>query len=154
MIWLRIFWHEGTVLYYLAFPNDRLYMKRLVYGIYILDVVQSAVITQIEFRIFITNFGDVQVLNRIETACLIPILTTTGELSRTEHGWLTSNIPPSNILGPGVLCASDQNFGTIKENRRGHYCCKFLKEVYSIYGLNSVKCCMAHSSLSFNLVVG
>jgi hypothetical protein len=123
-------------------------MKCLVYGIYILDVVQSALITDIEFRIFVTNFGNVQVFNRIETAWLIPILTAIGEPSRTEHERVTSNIPPSHILRSGILRASDQNFGTIEENCRGHYCCKFSNEVYFISKLIGVK--MLHvTQLSF-----
>jgi hypothetical protein len=61
-----------------------------------------------------------------------PILTAIGELSRTEHERLTSNIPPRYILCPGILCASDQNFGTIEESRGSNYCCKFSKEVYYI----------------------
>jgi len=108
-------------------------MKCLVYGIYVLEVVQSALITQIGFRNIVTSLGrDVQAFNRLEALWLIPTLSAIGELSRTEYERLTSNIPPSNILCPGILCASDQNFGRIEENRNGHYCCKFLKEVYCI----------------------
>jgi len=107
-------------------------MKCLVYGIYVLEVIQSALITHIGVRNFVTSLGDVQAFDRLEALWLIPTLSTIGELSRTEHEQLTSNIPPSNILCPGILCASDQNFGGIEENRSDHYCCKFLKEVYCI----------------------
>ena len=58
-------------------------MKCLVYGIYILEVVQSVIITQTGFRTFVASPEDVQVFNRIETAWLIPTLTAIGELSRT-----------------------------------------------------------------------
>ena len=72
------------VLYYLAFPNDQLYMKCLVSGIYILEVVQSVIFTKIGFRKFVIGLGDVQVFNRIETeAWLNPTLTAIGELSHT-----------------------------------------------------------------------
>jgi len=107
-------------------------MKCLVYGIYILEVVQSAVIIEIGFRTFVTSLGDVQVFNRVETAWLIPTLTAIGELSRTEQEWLTSNIPPRYILCPGILCASDQSFGEIEESRGSNYCCKSSKVVYYI----------------------
>jgi len=75
------------VLYYIAFPNDRLYMKCLVYGIYILEVVQSVLFTEMGFRTFITNnVGDVQVFNQVETAWLnVPILTAIGELPPESH---------------------------------------------------------------------
>jgi hypothetical protein len=104
-------------------------MKCLVYGINILEVVQSALITELEFRKLVTSFGDVQAFNRVETAWLIPTLTAIGELSRTEQERLISNIPPRYILCPRILCASDQNVGTIKESCGSSYCCKFSKEV-------------------------
>jgi len=95
-------------------------MKCLVYGIYILEVVQSALLTEMGFWTFVTmNLGDVQVFNRVDTAWLsVPTLTAIGELSRTEHERLASNIPPRYILCLGILCASDQNFGTIKRKWR------------------------------------
>ena len=62
-------------------------MKCLVYGIYILEVVQSALFTEMGFRTFITiNVGDVQVFNQVDMAWLnVPTLTAIGELSFTEH---------------------------------------------------------------------
>jgi hypothetical protein len=105
-------------------------MKCLVYGIYILEVVQSTLITEMGFRAFVTSFGDVQSFGQAETGWLtVPILTAIGELSHTKHEGLTSNIPLRNILCPGILCASDQNFGTIEESRGGNYRCKLSKEI-------------------------
>jgi hypothetical protein len=70
------------VLYYLAFPNDRAYIKCLVYGIYILEFIQSALIIENGFRIFVISFGDVEAVDQVETAWLsVPILTAIGELS-------------------------------------------------------------------------
>ena len=105
-------------------------MKCLVYGIYTLEVVQSALITEIGFRTFVTSLGDEQVFNRVETAWLsIPTLTAIGklELSRTEHESLTFNIPPRYIFYPGILCTSDPHFGGIEKSRRSNYCCEFSK---------------------------
>jgi len=108
-------------------------MKCLVYGIYILEVVLSVLITQSAFRDFVANLGDVQVFNRPETAGVsVPILNAIGELSRTEHEWLTSNTPQRYILCPRILCASDPHFGTIEESGGSNYCCESLKEVYYI----------------------
>jgi hypothetical protein len=106
-------------------------MKCLVYGIYILEVVQSALATKIGFRKYVTGLGDVQVLNRVEMTWLVPILTAIGELSRTEYERVSSNVP-RYILCPWILCASDQNFGTIEESGGSNYCCKFSKEVHNI----------------------
>jgi len=110
-------------------------MKCLVYGIYILEVIHSAVITEIGFRTFVTSLGDVQVFNRLETVptWLIPTLTAICELSRTEPERLTSNIPPRHILCPGILFASDQSFSTIEESRGSNCCCKFSKETVYCY---------------------
>ena len=120
---------KNQVLYYLAFPNDRLWMKCLVYGVYILDAIQTALVAEIGFQIFITNFGDVPVFDRVlDMAWLVPTLTALGKLSCTEHEQLTSNIPPRSILCAGILCASDPHFGTIKESGGSNYCCKFSKE--------------------------
>ena len=105
-------------------------MKYLVYGVYILEVVQSALITETGFRTYVTNLGDVQVFGQAETGWLsVPILTAIGGLSRTEHEGLTFNIPLRYIHCPGILCVSDQNFGTIEENRGDNYCCKLSKKV-------------------------
>ncbi|KIM49805.1 hypothetical protein M413DRAFT_21943 [Hebeloma cylindrosporum] len=64
-------------LYYLAFPKDRMYLKCLVYGIYFLEFVQTVLVIHALFRTFVTNFGDVQALDRVETLWLsVPVLTT------------------------------------------------------------------------------
>ena len=115
-------------------------MKCLIYGIYLLEVVQSALITENGFRQFVTRFGNVQVFNRVETAWLsVPTLTAICELSCTKHGQVSSNIPPRYILCPGILCSSDPHFGTIEETSGDNYCCKFSKEVYYIQDLSTVK---------------
>jgi len=70
------------VLYYLAFPNDWVYMKCLVYGIYVLEFIQSALLIENIFWIFVTSFGDFEAVNQVGTAWLsVPILTAIGELS-------------------------------------------------------------------------
>ena len=122
-------------------------MKCLVYGIYILEVVQSALTTEIRFWHFITVLGDVQVFNRIEMAWLVPTFTAIGDLSRTEHERLTSNIPPRYILCPGIICASDQNIGTIEESRGSNYCCKSSKAAQHLRS----ECCKKYhgTQLSF-----
>ena len=65
-------------------------LKCLVYGIYFLEVVQSVLIIDALFRTFVTKFGDVQALDRVETLWLsVPILTAISELSRIENECLT-----------------------------------------------------------------
>ena len=102
-------------------------MKCLVYGIYFLEFVQSALTIDNGFRTFVTSFGDVQALDRVGTAWFsIPILTAICEFS---YPWASRpNIPARYILCPGILCTSDQYFGKIEEGRSRNYHCKLLEE--------------------------
>ena len=87
----KVPWHENTDSYYLAFPKDRLYLKCLVYGVYVFESLQSILIIDALFRTFVTNFGDSQALDQVETLWLsVPILTAIGELSCITSRWLTS----------------------------------------------------------------
>ena len=75
------------MLYYLAFPSDWMYMKCLVYGIYVLEFIQSILFIGNTFRIFVTSFGDVEAVNLVGTAWLsVPILTAIGELRCVSYG--------------------------------------------------------------------
>ncbi|PBK80915.1 hypothetical protein ARMGADRAFT_949010 [Armillaria gallica] len=49
-------------LYYLAFPKDRRFIKCLVYGIYIVEFVQTMIITYDAFAVFGYGFGDIEAL--------------------------------------------------------------------------------------------
>ncbi len=49
-------------LYYLAFPMDRKFTKCLVYGIYIVEFVQTMVFTHDAFATFGYGFGDLEAL--------------------------------------------------------------------------------------------
>jgi hypothetical protein len=54
----------------------------LVYGIYVLELVQSVLLIEAGFRTFVIGFGDVEVFNQVKTEWLsIPILTAIGEHS-------------------------------------------------------------------------
>ena len=56
-------------------------MKCLVYGIYILEFIQSTLFTEYGFWIYVTSFGDVEAIDHVRTAWLsVPILTAIGEL--------------------------------------------------------------------------
>ena len=77
------------MLYCLAFPNDWAYIKYLVYGIYTLEFIQSVLIIENGFRLFVTGFGDIEAIDQVGTAWLsVPILTAIGELSCVMHGRL------------------------------------------------------------------
>jgi len=55
-------------------------MKCLVYGIYLIELVQSILVIETGFWTFVTSFGNVEVFDRIETLWLsVPILTAIGK---------------------------------------------------------------------------
>jgi len=56
-------------------------MKYLVYGIYILEFIQSVIFTEYGFWIFVTSFGDIRAIDQVRTAWLsVPVITAIGEL--------------------------------------------------------------------------
>ncbi|KAK0236406.1 hypothetical protein EDD85DRAFT_640199 [Armillaria nabsnona] len=62
-------------LYYLAFPNDRQFTKYLVYGIYVIEFVQTVLIARDVFATFGYGFGDMDALTRVNLSWLtIPIM--------------------------------------------------------------------------------
>ncbi|TFK37420.1 hypothetical protein BDQ12DRAFT_607913, partial [Crucibulum laeve] len=54
-------------LYYVAFPNDKLQIKCLVYGIFILQTVQFILIVHDSFLYFGVHFGDPVALDSSQT---------------------------------------------------------------------------------------
>ncbi len=63
-------------LYYLAFPNDKQFIKILVYGIYIVELVQTILAGHDAFSIFGYGFGDLDALTHMHFNWLIvPIMS-------------------------------------------------------------------------------
>ncbi|KAF8999139.1 hypothetical protein BDQ17DRAFT_765718 [Cyathus striatus] len=54
-------------LYYAAFPEDRRFLKALVYGVVSLELVQTIIITQNIFTTFVSGFGSLEALDSIHT---------------------------------------------------------------------------------------
>ncbi|KAK0472970.1 hypothetical protein IW261DRAFT_1343117, partial [Armillaria novae-zelandiae] len=66
-------------LYYLAFPNDRRFAKYLVYGIYVIEFMQTVLITHDVFATFGYGFGDINTLTRTNSFWLaVPIMSAVG----------------------------------------------------------------------------
>ncbi|EJD00216.1 uncharacterized protein FOMMEDRAFT_22670 [Fomitiporia mediterranea MF3/22] len=62
--------------YYLAFPNDKLWFKCVVYGLYIMDTLQSILVAHDAFNGYAKGFGDLTALGSIQMEWLAtPILT-------------------------------------------------------------------------------
>ncbi|PBK93188.1 hypothetical protein ARMGADRAFT_151634 [Armillaria gallica] len=63
-------------LYYLAFPRDRRFTKCLVYGIYVVELVQTILATADAFSTFGYGFGNIEVMTRMDFNWLvIPIMS-------------------------------------------------------------------------------
>ncbi len=69
-------------LYYLAFPNDRQLLKYLVYGIYVIESVQTILVAHDMFATFGYGFGDIDALTRMNFSWLtVPIMSAVGSRS-------------------------------------------------------------------------
>ncbi len=69
-------------LYYLAFPNDRRIIKYLVYGTYIVEFVQTILLSCDAFAKFGYGFGDLNALTDVHLSWLIgPIMGAAGTSS-------------------------------------------------------------------------
>ncbi|KAH9481559.1 hypothetical protein JR316_0006086 [Psilocybe cubensis] len=63
-------------MYYMSFPKDRLYMKCLVYGLYLLEVAQTGIVTHDAFDGYAKGFGNLKALHSIHLEWLcVPIFS-------------------------------------------------------------------------------
>ncbi|KAK0241067.1 hypothetical protein EDD85DRAFT_992527, partial [Armillaria nabsnona] len=63
-------------LYYLAFPKDKKFTKYLVYGVYVVEFVQTILISHDVFAVFGYGFGDLEALTEIHFNWLtVPIMS-------------------------------------------------------------------------------
>ncbi|KDR81086.1 hypothetical protein GALMADRAFT_136142 [Galerina marginata CBS 339.88] len=62
-------------MYYLAFPNDRVGSKTLVYAAYLLISAQTLLYTRSAFRMFVLGFGNPAVLDEVDILWLSPVLS-------------------------------------------------------------------------------
>ncbi len=74
-------------LYYLAFPNDRQFIKYLVYGTYIVEFVQTILLTHDAFAMFGYGFGDLDALTDVQFCWFIaiPVMSAVSASLYTLH---------------------------------------------------------------------
>ena len=66
-------------MYYLAFPTDPKRNKFFVYSVFILEVMQTIIITRSAFHIFGEGYGNFAFFNSIELGWFdVPIITGIG----------------------------------------------------------------------------
>ncbi|PBK84785.1 hypothetical protein ARMGADRAFT_1088231 [Armillaria gallica] len=95
-------------LYYLAFPNDRRFTKYLVYGIYIIEFVQTMLIAHDVFATFGYGFGDVGVLNKTNFNWLtVPIMSAVAAcVGQVFYAYRIFILSKSRIIPIFITCVS------------------------------------------------
>ncbi|KAK0495039.1 hypothetical protein EDD18DRAFT_1355039 [Armillaria luteobubalina] len=99
-------------LYYLAFPKDRRFVKSLVYGIYIIELVQTILIAHNAFALFGYGFGDLEVLAEIHVDWLVvPIMTAIVTfVGQCFYAYRIFILSKSRIIPAFVICVALVSF--------------------------------------------
>ncbi|SJK98214.1 uncharacterized protein ARMOST_01475 [Armillaria ostoyae] len=95
-------------LYYLAFPKDRKITKCLVYGIYIVEFVQTILFTHDAFAMFGYGFGDIEALTRMNFNWLtIPIMSAAvAFVGQVFYAYRIFILSKSRVVPIFVICVS------------------------------------------------
>ncbi|KAK0226538.1 hypothetical protein IW262DRAFT_1431579 [Armillaria fumosa] len=97
-------------LYYLAFPKDRRFVKSLVYGIYIVELFHTILVTHDAFTIFGYGFGDLDALTDVHSNwLLVPMMGGIGMSSTSRSGFYAYRIiilSRSRIVPAFIICVS------------------------------------------------
>ncbi|KAK0241083.1 hypothetical protein EDD85DRAFT_992594 [Armillaria nabsnona] len=99
-------------LYYLAFPKDRKFIKCLVYGIYIVEFVQTMLLTHDAFASFGYGFGDLEILTEVRFSWLtVPIMDTSAAcVGHAFYAYRIFILSKSRIVPAFVICVSLTSF--------------------------------------------
>ncbi|PPQ91014.1 hypothetical protein CVT25_013939 [Psilocybe cyanescens] len=63
-------------IYYMSFPKDRIHMKCLIYGLYLLEMAQTIIVTHDAFNGYAKGFGNLKALHSIQLEWLcVPIFS-------------------------------------------------------------------------------
>ncbi|KAG7086103.1 hypothetical protein E1B28_003617 [Marasmius oreades] len=87
-------------LYYWAFPKDKLFLKLVVYGLFALDIIQTALITKDAFFKFGTHFGNVTIFASLENLwfSVFVINATSGAIVQLFFAYRISVLSKSRIV--------------------------------------------------------
>ncbi|PBK95826.1 hypothetical protein ARMGADRAFT_989737 [Armillaria gallica] len=101
-------------LYYLAFPKDRRSIKSLVYGIYIVEFVQTMIITHDAFAVFGYGFGNMEALTSTDNQfywLVVPIIgTMAASIGQGFYAYRIYILSRSGIVPAFVICMSLTSF--------------------------------------------
>ncbi|KAK0451652.1 hypothetical protein EV421DRAFT_1731468 [Armillaria borealis] len=99
-------------LYYLAFPNDRRFTKYLVYGIYVIEFVQTMFITHDVFATFGYGFGDMDALTAKHLYWFtVPIMSAIAAgIGQVFYAYRIFILSKSRIISIFIVCISLTNY--------------------------------------------
>ncbi|KAK0454347.1 hypothetical protein EV421DRAFT_1896273 [Armillaria borealis] len=99
-------------LYYLAFPKDKRSVKHLVYGIYIVEFVQTMLLTHDAFASFGYGFGDFEALTKVGFSWLtVPIMgAIAASVGQGFYAYRIFILSKSRIVPAFVICVSLTSF--------------------------------------------
>ena len=111
-------------LYYLAFSNESPRTNALVYGVYLVEMTQTFLLTYTAFKTFAAGFGNINAI--IDDSVLwfsIPIMSSAGTFfNALRCSLLTKKY--SGFCCPSLLCLPYQCPGEIESRRDPHHCGK------------------------------
>ncbi|PBK84766.1 hypothetical protein ARMGADRAFT_604653 [Armillaria gallica] len=95
-------------LYYLAFPDDRRFTKFLVYGIYVIELVQTVLVAHDTFAMFGYGFGDIDALTRINFRWLIvPLMSAVAAcVGQFFYAYRIFVLSKSRKIATFIICVS------------------------------------------------
>ncbi|PBK66301.1 hypothetical protein ARMSODRAFT_1021501 [Armillaria solidipes] len=95
-------------LYYLAFPNDRRFIKYLVYGIYVIEFGQTMLVAHDMFVTFGYGFGDMDALTRMNFYWLTsPIMSAVVSCAgQVFYAYRVFIVSKSRIISIVIICVS------------------------------------------------
>ncbi|PBK82330.1 hypothetical protein ARMGADRAFT_734793 [Armillaria gallica] len=95
-------------LYYLAFPNDRRFTKYLVYGIYVIEFIQTILVAHDTFAMFGYGFGDMDALNKVNYNWLtVPIMSAVvAGVGQGFYAYRIFIVSKSRIIPIFIICIS------------------------------------------------
>ncbi|KAK0493076.1 hypothetical protein EDD18DRAFT_1464990 [Armillaria luteobubalina] len=95
-------------LYYLAFPNDRKFTKCLVYGVYVIEFVQTMIFTHDAFATFGYGFGDIEALTGMYFNWFtVPIMSAVSAfIGQAFYAYRIFILSKSLIVPIFVICVS------------------------------------------------
>ncbi len=113
-------------LYYLAFPNDRRFIKYLVYGIYVIEFVQTMLISHDVFATFGYGFGDMDALTANNLSWFtVPIMSAVGARSNS-YPFSVTYLEFSCWCGASLLCIQNLHIVEVTNHPDIHHLCSLL----------------------------